>query len=546
MSQFRKNTTKKISSFLLPLFFGFFVTHALQATASASSPAMPEPDIRLQTRALVLDGGGFRGILSLAAMQTLRDFKPPEEGLKSLSDIMAAQSEGRRALAYQFRGGITGTSTGAIIALALTSPYHTPLRTGEVECADRPGWGEGPYTLEEISEFYEEMAAHVFVGCSRDRCRENCAGVCLGCSDGCLQCSEGGSGAGCWTMVKTFFTSVFCCCGGCGVCRNCDGLCGSRYSAQPLRRLLEEKFSGFKLSEAIIPTQIVTFDILSEQPIYFRSTTREDRTDRGEYDARKLCMVDVALASSAAPTFFPAHEIEHLDRVSRLFIDGGVFDNSAIPAALGFTRQLWKESHPGEEEIAWELVSLLSLGTGRSPLGIRPAQVRDAGKITWAMQITNLSISATAESHRRAGRELLSPGNFYVLQADLPAEMGGLDDISPYTTAELKRLGAVIGGSPEAEKFVRYIQQPSTQRADSLGGADVHEVEEWLLPDALGHVEADIPQRRSSGATAVAAAPTRPPIPGVAGAPMGSRCRVHPAPPPPAEKPMAAAAKHEE
>ncbi len=143
------------------------------------------------------------------------------------------------------------------------------------------------------------------------------------------------------------------------------------------------------------------------------------------------------------------------------------------------------------------------------------------------MQITNLSISATAESHRRAGRELLSPGNFYVLQADLTAEMGGLDDISRHTTAELKRLGKKTGRSAEAVGFITRMQEHSQPTPSPEGRYPAAAVVRPMFADALEHAT------RHGAATA-----TQPPsnVRGMGASMLArSRRRVHP------EQPVAAA-----
>lgn len=66
-------------------------------------------------------------------------------------------------------------------------------------------------------------------------------------------------------------------------------------------------------------------------------------------------LVDALMASSAAPTFFPPHDIK-INRVSHRFVDGGVQANN--PASLAVSLAMGSRSIPSEKIRVW------SLGTG--------------------------------------------------------------------------------------------------------------------------------------------------------------------------------------
>src|SRR5262249_33903737 len=84
----------------------------------------------------------------------------------------------------------------------------------------------------------------------------------------------------------------------------------------------------------------------------------------------RLPLVDVALATSAAPTFFPLHRIG-----SELFADGGLYANSPDQLAL----------HQAEHFLEQELadISLLSIGTTTSKFSFSNAASTDLGWIGW-------------------------------------------------------------------------------------------------------------------------------------------------------------------
>ena len=88
-----------------------------------------EADPLALARVLCLDGGGLRGVYAAEILSSL------ETELK----------EGKRICDF-FQGGITGTSTGSLIALALVAPNHFNKRTKKME--------PGPYSASDIFSFY--------------------------------------------------------------------------------------------------------------------------------------------------------------------------------------------------------------------------------------------------------------------------------------------------------------------------------------------------------------------------------------------------------
>ncbi|AOK06069.1 patatin-like phospholipase family protein [Burkholderia sp. AU28942] len=103
---------------------------------------------------------------------------------------------------------------------------------------------------------------------------------------------------------------------------------------------------------------------------------------------RNVSLFDAALATSAAPTYFPPYEIAGLG----YFADGGVFANnpsvSAIAEALGTGRAGTLDD-----------VRLLSLGTGTSPAGIPPNAIGNPltwGVSKWLLPFESGSVPAAA------------------------------------------------------------------------------------------------------------------------------------------------------
>ncbi|GLQ47835.1 patatin [Dyella lipolytica] len=121
---------------------------------------------------------------------------------------------------------------------------------------------------------------------------------------------------------------------------------------------------------------------------------------------RNITMVDAALATSAAPTYFPPHRVMGAGYDYGFFADGGVFANN--PSMTAVTELLYQKIVPNLASLR-----MLSLGTGDSPQGIPPSAIGDPlnwGVTSWlypwssgangvvpAMALLNLTMDATAE-----------------------------------------------------------------------------------------------------------------------------------------------------
>lgn len=104
---------------------------------------------------------------------------------------------------------------------------------------------------------------------------------------------------------------------------------GGKYSAKPLRSALESVFGKRLIAESNNFLCIPAYNTLTANPRVFKK-------DFGNFteDDRKS-YVDVALATSAAPTYLPVMEIE-----DDQFVDGGLWANNPILVAL--TEYLYK------------------------------------------------------------------------------------------------------------------------------------------------------------------------------------------------------------
>jgi len=209
-------------------------------------------------------------------------------------------------------------------------------------------------------------------------------------------------------------------------------MCGPRYSNKPLKEKLQQLFGEQTLGDALVPIQIVTYDITKKRPIYLNSLSHPD-----------VKMWEAALASSSAPSYFPPVQIRNGQFSC---IDGGVVDNSASLAALMFCAQynaslinnkprssdpwdLWQAAtlHDSLSQRILDLITLVSLGTGESTNYEAFEKFEHAGGFTWATTIPTMCINGTAQATRMNVMRMQS--TFYRIQIQLAEDKAQMDDV---------------------------------------------------------------------------------------------------------------------
>lgn len=236
-------------------------------------------------RILSLDGGGIRGLLTVALLERIEQARP---GFLEQVDLFA------------------GTSTGSILALGLA-------------------YGLTPSDLRRL---YEEQGRWIFHDPLLDKIRD------LG-------------------FVR-----------------------GARYSNKNLTQALVDRFGSHRLGDLKRKVLVATFDLDNrsvnlEKPRRWKAKFFHNFSGH-DTDARER-IVDVALRSSAAPTYFPVYQG---------YVDGFVVANN--PAMCAVAQVLGAEV--SSESATLQDIVLLSIGTGLN-LRYLPQQDADWGLRQWTFQV---------------------------------------------------------------------------------------------------------------------------------------------------------------
>jgi patatin-like phospholipase/acyl hydrolase len=171
----------------------------------------------------------------------------------------------------------------------------------------------------------------------------------------------------------------------------------------------------------------------------------------------RVPVVDVALATSAAPTFFPLHQIR-----GELFADGGLYANSPDHLAL----------HEAEHFLEQPLqdISILSIGTSTSRFSFSNSGQTNLGWMGWMdnQRLPRVMISAQQLNtdamigHRLKARYLRidhdqSPEQERKLALDC-ASPGAIDDLRALAEASVREN---LGKGP-LQSFLQHTAAPAT------------------------------------------------------------------------------------
>lgn len=157
-----------------------------------------------------------------------------------------------------------------------------------------------------------------------------------------------------------------------------------KFSDKYLRKALEEVFQERIIGESKNLLCIPSYTITEARPWIFKY-------DHGELGRdNKAKYVDVALATTAAPTYFPVAEIEYYN--NKQFIDGGVWANN--PTLVGFIEALDYFVGQGKEFDSISILSLSSLSvTGGKKTGLK----RQRPFIKWKNELFETSMTGQSE-----------------------------------------------------------------------------------------------------------------------------------------------------
>jgi predicted acylesterase/phospholipase RssA len=184
------------------------------------------------------------------------------------------------------------------------------------------------------------------------------------------------------------------------------GFLRAKYSSAYLANLLQKDhlFGQQLLGDSLHPVIVPSINYTRGQPVLFKTPHHE--TFKRDH---RLRIVDVAMATSAAPMFFPRYTFDNCQ-----YVDGGLFANAPGLIAMHEAQKFFGFSSD------YERVKLLSIGTMSSKFTVDPSRNRAGGLLDWGginpvrtpERLFGLSISAQESMTNFMLGHLLPPDNY--------------------------------------------------------------------------------------------------------------------------------------
>ena len=217
-----------------------------------------------------------------------------------------------------------------------------------------------------------------------------------------------------------------------------------KYDSAPLREVLVEEFGQRRLGESVTRLVIPSLSLETGKVHVFKTAHHE----RFLKDYREA-VVDVALATAAAPSYFPTYR--HGSGLP--LVDGGIWANN--PAGVAAVEAVGV--------LGWARGDLRILSIGcTSPLSIEAGRREAKGFLYWAREIAELFASGQSSSAIGTAQLLAGHDNVFRVAPVTPARRFALDDAREIPSLEglgysearewLPRLRDVFLGRP-AEPF---------------------------------------------------------------------------------------------
>jgi patatin-like phospholipase/acyl hydrolase len=232
----------------------------------------------------------------------------------------------------------------------------------------------------------------------------------------------------------------------------------SRYSPDPLRQVIERIVGkGTRMSDLRRPTIVPAVNLTKGGPKVFKT----GHHPKFVIDW-KLELVDVALATSAAPTYFPIHRIGN-----ELFADGGVFANTPDMIAL----------HEAETFLGADRkdIRMLSIGTTTSISSFSSSTSASLGLLGWfaGERLAKMIMGSQQAITHEMMRHIL--GDRYVridsvLSQDVQAEVA-LDCASPQAKQNLQAAAQSAFAENSANLMLRAIVNNTAPEYKSINAS---------------------------------------------------------------------------
>lgn len=225
------------------------------------------------------------------------------------------------------------------------------------------------------------------------------------------------------------------------------------YDPAPLRNSLEEALGDRLLGDSDKRLVVPAWDPARGRVHLFK-TPHNERFVRDW----KIPMVDVALATSAAPVYLPAANVD-----GQRLIDGGVWANN--PSAVAITEAI------SSLDVPLSAIRVLNVAT-TDEVPDHPPKLHDGGLATWALHAIQLVLSANSRGIQGLAEHLVGPNNYWRFDAHVAKgryrlDVADADELAATAAAESRRLSPIFTEHFSGHRPAPYAPSHSASRKDA-------------------------------------------------------------------------------
>ncbi len=218
----------------------------------------------------------------------------------------------------------------------------------------------------------------------------------------------------------------------------------AKYDPSPLRTALEKQLGDNKLGESRKRLIIPSLNLETGEVHIFK-TSHHPHLEI-DYTVRA---VDVALATAAAPTYFPSHVLG----AGVPLVDGGVWANN--PMAVAVVEAIGLLGWPRED------IRILSLGCTSTPFNVDWARRWSLGNLYWANKVVDVFMSGQASAALGMAQHIIGKGNICRINPVAPEGRYTLDGVQAMRW--LKGLGETEARKWLPEVRAKFLQEPADE-----------------------------------------------------------------------------------
>ena len=236
------------------------------------------------------------------------------------------------------------------------------------------------------------------------------------------------------------------------------GLNGPKYPSEGPDEVLKRSFGQSRLKDCRSKVIVTAYEIERRAAFFFRSWQAKAMPASHDFN-----VWEVARSTSAAPTFFPPHQVKSADNFTYSLIDGGMYANNPALCA-------WVEAH---DQHAGDEIFVVSIGTGNLDRRIPYVNAKNWGLAGWAPSLIDIIFDGQSDTVDVQLDEMLNPPgarpNYFRFQCDLQDHEQEMDKTDRDNLQALEERGqALAQGARFDEVCSRLLEIQDLRRSTAV------------------------------------------------------------------------------